>query len=88
VEQTIEHDLPAEVRFLEAFDRFSSAVKELLEMPDRQIEHLRVFLSQGGGRLSERAKLREFAALAPHEVLRIEALYTECFGAAGVEPAR
>jgi hypothetical protein len=82
VEQTVEHDLPAEVRFLEAFDRFSSAVKDLLEMPDRQIEQLRVFLAQGGGRLSERARLREFAALTADEVQRIEALYAETFGAA------
>jgi Fic family protein len=27
VEQTVEHDLPEEVRFLEAFDRFSAGVK-------------------------------------------------------------
>lgn len=88
VEQTIEQDLPAEVRFLEAFDRFSSGVKQLLEMPDRQIEHLRVFLAQGGGRLSERARLREFAALSPAEVERIEALYADTLGAAGATAGR
>ncbi len=81
VEQTIEHDLPAEVRFLESFDRFSSAVKELLEMPDRRIEQLRVFLAQNGGKLSARARQREFAALSPDEAQRLEALYAEFFGA-------
>jgi len=83
VEQTIEHDLPEEVRFLEAFDAFSSAVKELIEMPDRQIERLRVFLAQGAGRLSERARLREFQALTDAEVEQLQALYAQAFGAVG-----
>jgi hypothetical protein len=63
-------------------------VKQLLEMPDRQIEHLRVFLAQNAGRLSERARLREFAALTPAEVERIEALYADTFGAAGATAPR
>jgi Fic family protein len=79
VEQTIEHDLPNEVRFLESFDTFSSAVKELVEMPDRQIEQLRRFLEQGRGRLSERARTNEFAALTDTEVDRVEALYGQTF---------
>ena len=56
VAQTVEHDLPDEVRFLEAFDRFAAGVKDILEMPDRQVERLRGFLQQGGGRLSKRAR--------------------------------
>lgn len=81
VEQTVEHDLPEEVRFLEAFDRFSSAIKELVEMPDRDIDRLRGFLQQGGGRLSERARTNEFVALTADEVARVESLYQRCFGA-------
>jgi hypothetical protein len=56
-------------------------VKELVEMPDRQIERLRVFLAQGAGRLSERAKKSEFEALKPSEVEQLQALYAEFFGA-------
>src|SRR5438067_8538620 len=52
VEQTVEEDLPAEIRFLLAFDKFSSAVKEIVEMPDREVELLRGFLAQGDGHLS------------------------------------
>ncbi len=80
VEQTVEQDLPQEVGFLEAFDTFSSAVKELVEMPDRQIERLRVFLAQGAGRLSGRAKSDEFRALTDSEIERLQALYAESFG--------
>lgn len=80
VEQTVEHDLPEEVRFLEAFDRFASAVKEIVEMPDREVERLRGFLAQGRGHLSERAREREFRALTDEETTRVEALYRELFG--------
>lgn len=82
VEQTVEHDLPDEVHFLEAFDRFAAGVKEIVEMPDRQIERLRGFLAQGGGRLSNRAREQEFAALTGPEAARIEALYAELFRSA------
>lgn len=79
VEQTIEQDLPDEVRFLEAFDRFAGGVKEIVEMPNRQIELLRSFLAQGRGRLSDRAREREFAALTEAEITRIEALFADLF---------
>jgi hypothetical protein len=43
---------------------------------------LRLFLAQGEGRLSERARLREFQGLTAPEVERLEALYAQAFGAA------
>jgi len=85
VEQTVEHDLPEEVRFLEAFDTFSSAVKEIVEMPDREVERLRNFLAQGRGHLSKRAREKKFRALTNEEMTRLEALYTELFGDFGRE---
>ena len=81
VAQTVEHDLPDEVRFLEAFDRFAAGVKEIVEMPDRQVERLRGFLQQGDGRLSTRAREQEFASLTDAERERVEALYARLWGA-------
>ena len=83
VAQTVEHDLPDEVRFLEAFDRFAAGVKEIMEMPDRQIERLRGFLQHGGGRLSKRARQQEFEALTDAEAERVEALYSRFFDPSG-----
>ena len=88
VAQTVEHDLPDEVRFLEAFDRFAAGVKEIVEMPDRQVERLRGFLQQGGGRLSKRAREQEFAALTDAEAERIEALYARWFDPAASDLLR
>lgn len=79
VEQTVEHDLPNEVRFLEAFDRFAVGVQQIVDMPSRQIELLRSFLERGSGRLSKRARGNEFCAFSKEETAQIEALYTEAF---------
>jgi hypothetical protein len=87
VAQTVEHDLPEEVRFLEAFDRFAAGAKEVVEMPDRQVERLRGFLQQGDGRLSKRAREQEFAALTDVETGRVETLYARWFGPSGSEPS-
>jgi len=80
VEQTVAEDLPAEIRFLDAFDKFSSGVKEIVEMPDREIELLRGFLAQGNGQLSKRAREKEFHALTDEETTQVEDLYKEFFG--------
>ena len=80
IQRTVEEDLPREIRFLVAFDRFAAGVKEMADMPDRRLELLRGFLEQNGGRLSARARSREFAALTDDEAGRIERLYAESFG--------
>jgi Fic family protein len=83
VEQTIVEDLPAEVAFLEAFDRFSQEVQEIVDMPTGRVELLQKFLQQHDGQLSQRARTREFAALTDDEVLRVEQLYRDTFGMVG-----
>lgn len=80
VQQTLERDLPDEVRFLEAFDAFTLGIQEIADMPTAQIELLQKFLAQNGGRLSQRAQTREFAALTQAEAERVERLYADTFG--------
>jgi len=75
----VEEDLPQEIRFLDAFDKFSTAVKEIVEMPDKEIELLRGFLAQGSGHLSEQAREKEFRALTDEKVTQVETLYEELF---------
>jgi hypothetical protein len=65
---------------LHAFDKFSSAEKEIVEMPDREIKLLRGFLAQGDGHLSTRARQKELSALTGEEAARIEVLYQDFFG--------
>jgi len=80
VEQTVEQDLPNEVRYLEAYDRFSERVQDVVEMPDRTVALLRSFLAQNAGRLPARARGKQFAQLTPAEIGQIEAIYADTLG--------
>jgi hypothetical protein len=48
-------------------------------MPDRLSDLLFRFVSQNEGKLSARARDKEFAALTDEEVRRIEDIYAEIF---------
>jgi Fic family protein len=75
VEQTIERDLPEEISYLQAYDRFAHGIQEIADMPADKIELLHGFLRQENGRLSKRARDKEFAALTDREAEQIEKLY-------------
>ena len=77
VETTLRKDLPHEVAFLTAYDEFSERVGQIADMPSRIVNLLHTFLYQNEGRLSQRARGKEFKALSDEEVTRIEALYEE-----------
>lgn len=79
VQRTIEMDLPAEAGFLRRFDAFRQDVEALIDMPERTTDLLFHFLHQNGGRLSQRARDREFAELSDDEATRVEAIYCRHF---------
>lgn len=77
VETTVRLDLPHEVAFLQAYDRFVAGMSDIVDMPSRRINLLHGFLSQNGGQLSSRARDKEFRLLGDEEVARVEALFAE-----------
>lgn len=46
MQETVEHDLPAEVAYLEAYDQFIRGVHEMVDMPTRTADLLHRFLAQ------------------------------------------
>jgi hypothetical protein len=79
VQKTIEQDLPAETDFLRRYDQFRQQIEAFIEMPERMVDLLFRFLNQNGGRLSHRARQKEFEQLTDEEAQRIEAIYRESF---------
>lgn len=79
VETTIKHDLPKEAEFLRRYDAFRSRLALIVDMPERVSDLLFRFLNQNDGRLSQRAREKEFAALTHHEAEAIQGLYAETF---------
>ena len=79
VQRTVETDLPSEAAFLRRYDAFRREVEALVDMPERTIDLLFRFLHQNGGRLSQRAREREFAELGDDEASRLEEIYRRRF---------
>lgn len=78
--QTIEDILPKEIEYLEKYDRMKSAIIERFDMPDHLIDLLINFLQQNHGKLSNRARQKEFKALSDQESEELEILFDYIFG--------
>jgi Fic/DOC family len=79
VAQTIDVDLPAEAKYLEAYDTFKRQVTAIVDMPDGTLDLLFRFLRQNNGVLSKRGRENEFAELTQEEIAKIEASYNGAF---------
>jgi len=77
VQETVEGDLPQETAFLQAYDRFTARVQDLVDMPQTTLDLLFRFLRQNSGALSKRARERQFAPLTDAEAAEIETIYAE-----------
>jgi len=72
VEKTIVNIIPNEVSYLQKYDEMKSWLDNEFEMPDKLVALLIRFLEQNNGKLSNRARKNEFAALTDMEVAQIE----------------
>lgn len=79
VDDTINNIIPQEIEYLNHYDQFKTFIDEEFEMPDRLLALLVRFLEQGNGRLSKRAKEKEFSKLTPSEVEKIESNFQQIF---------
>lgn len=79
VKTTVETDFPEEADFLRRYDSFSAGIEALVEMPERMIDLLFSMLRQNAGKLSKRAREKEFEQLSAEEITAIERIYTESF---------
>ncbi len=80
VARTVEHDLPKEIDFLRRQDEAQRRIMDIVDMPDRLVQNLLMFMRQNGGKLPKRRRESEFAALTDDEVKRVEAVYGDVFG--------
>jgi hypothetical protein len=79
VERTIDVDLPAEAKYLKAYDGFQRALANIVDMPDRTADLLFTFLRQNNGMLSKRGRDKEFEKLREDEIAQIESAYAAAF---------
>jgi Fic family protein len=79
VEDTIKNIIPREVDYLHKYNEMKRYLDDHFEMPDKTVALLIRFLEQNDGKLSKRARTREFDALTDEEVREIENRYHEIF---------
>jgi Fic family protein len=77
VAETVEQDLPNEVKYLDAYDRFVSWIQTFFDMPNSRLDLLWRFLRQNEGNISKRARAQEFSQLTDDEVGQIEKAFND-----------
>jgi hypothetical protein len=80
VEETVNKTLPEEVQYLKKHGLLNEFIKNYIDMPDRMIDLLIRFLFQNNGKLSKRARNKEFKKLTDDEVKAVQKKYADIFG--------
>jgi Fic/DOC family len=81
IRETIETELPAELRFLTAYDAIRRDLREIVELPDRIADLFVKLCHQNGGSLSKKKReLPEFAPLTDPEIASLEAVVRNGLG--------
>jgi hypothetical protein len=73
IRETIETELPAELRYLTLYDEIRNRMRNIVEMPDRNAELFIKLVRQNGGTLSKKKRaLPEFEPLSDEEIAALE----------------
>jgi len=73
IEQTIEVELVNELAFLECYDTTKTAMQEVVDLPDRDLDLFIRCCLQNNGKLSNRKQSARFSKLSDDEIQRLEA---------------
>ncbi len=72
IERTITTDFRSELQFLQDYDAAKEQIKEIVDMPDQQIDLFIRCIRQNGGKLSSRKRQQYFSMLSDDEITQME----------------
>lgn len=78
IQATIQEDLSEELFFLERYDELKRALQNLIDMPDKRLNDIIVFLHQNKGVFPKRRK-KDFEEITEEEFTKMEHIYVEIF---------
>jgi len=78
IQSTILEDVPEELLFLQCYDELKNDIRSIVDMPDKKIDRMILFLHQNNGKLSSR-KHRFFKELSDNEIEQMEQVYDLVF---------
>lgn len=79
VARTVDVDLPREIDYLKRYDVAVREINDLIEMPDRMVSNLILYIRQNDGKLSKGKRKREFDQMTDEEVEVIEQIVNDAF---------
>jgi hypothetical protein len=81
VKETIEKELPAELKYLQQYDNARARMRNIVDLPNKHADLFIKFCQQNGGKLGkERRTLAEYALLTDSEISNLESAVREAFG--------
>ena len=81
IRETIETELPAELRYLTKYEEIRGKMRDIVELPDRLASLFVKLCHQNSGRLSkQKRKLPEFSPLTDVELAALEQVICEALG--------
>ncbi|MCB9233725.1 MAG: Fic family protein [Bacteroidia bacterium] len=78
IQETIGKDLPEELLFLQCYDELKGEIQRIVDMPDKKVDKMILFLHQNKGKLALR-KRKFFEELDDSEVSGMELAYQNTF---------
>ena len=78
IRETITREMPHELRFIQRYDELKSTVQSIVDMPDKHIDLMILFLHQNKGTFPKRRR-KKFDKLTDHEIRQMEQAYLETF---------
>lgn len=80
VAEALNEVLPQEIDYLVRYDQLYRVILDKFDMSDKDLSLLVIFLNQNNGKLSKRARKKEFSKFSDQEANWIEEKYEENFG--------
>ncbi len=82
IQSTISHDLSEELHFLERYDELKGNLQNIIDMPDKKLNEIIVFLHQNKGIFPNRRK-KHFPEVTEKEFAEMEKSYQNIFATGG-----
>lgn len=77
IQSTVNKDVPEELFFLQCYDELKKDIQNIVDMPDRKIDQMIVFLHQNKGELVKRKRF--FPELEDAEIEEMKEAYLQIF---------
>lgn len=78
IQTTVNKDVPEELLFLQCYDELKNEIRNVVDMPDKKIDHMILFLHQNKGKLASR-KRKHYEELDDSEIEQMEEAYHQVF---------